>query len=100
MGNEVRMTKRQIIEEPCEGKLSSTVLKTSGTGDSLAEFNRMLSFLAMAWTCRRGSQLISLSRIQSPGCMSTLNRLATSGSGMAGYEWMHAEPLWQLAAGF
>ena len=33
------MTKRQIIEEPCEGKLSCTVLKTSGTGDSLAEFN-------------------------------------------------------------
>jgi hypothetical protein len=39
MGNEVRMTKRQIIEEPCEVKVSSTVLKTSGTGDSLAEFN-------------------------------------------------------------
>lgn len=32
--------KHQIIEEPCEGKLSCTVLKTSGTGDSLAEFNR------------------------------------------------------------
>jgi hypothetical protein len=31
--------KHQIIEEPCEGKLSRTVLKTSGTGDSLAEFN-------------------------------------------------------------
>jgi IS605 OrfB family transposase len=31
--------KHQIIEEPCEGKLSCTVLKTSGTGDSLAEFN-------------------------------------------------------------
>ena len=29
-----------ITEEPCEGKLSRTVLKTSGTGDSLAEFNR------------------------------------------------------------
>jgi len=39
MGNEVRMTKRQIIEEPCEVKVSRTVLKTSGTGDSLAEFN-------------------------------------------------------------
>jgi hypothetical protein len=33
------MTKRQIIEEPCEVKVSRTVLKTSGTGDSLAEFN-------------------------------------------------------------
>ncbi len=32
--------KHQIIEEPCEGKLSCTVLKTSETGDSLAEFNR------------------------------------------------------------
>jgi len=31
--------KHQIIEEPCEGKLSCTVLKTSGTGDSFAEFN-------------------------------------------------------------
>jgi len=29
----------QIIEEPCEVKVSCTVLKTSGTGDSLAEFN-------------------------------------------------------------
>jgi len=33
------MTSTKIIEEPCEGKLSCTVLKTSGTGDSLAEFN-------------------------------------------------------------
>jgi hypothetical protein len=36
------MTKRQIIEEPCEVKVSSTVLKTSGTGDSLAEFNNLM----------------------------------------------------------
>ena len=32
--------KHQIIEEPYEGKLSCTVLKTSEAGDSLAEFNR------------------------------------------------------------
>ncbi|MEG4305691.1 transposase [Microcoleus sp. D3_18a_C4] len=31
--------KHQSIEEPCEVKISCTVLKTSGTGDSLAEFN-------------------------------------------------------------
>jgi transposase len=31
--------KHQNIEEPCEGKLSCTVLKTSETGDCLAEFN-------------------------------------------------------------
>jgi hypothetical protein len=31
--------KHQIIEERNEGKLSRSVLKTSGTGDSLAEFN-------------------------------------------------------------
>jgi len=31
--------KHQIIEEPCERKLSRTVLKTSEAGDSLAEFN-------------------------------------------------------------
>jgi len=36
------MTKRQIIEEPCEVKVSRTVLKTSGTGDSLAEFNNLM----------------------------------------------------------
>ena len=29
----------QVIEEPCEVKVSCTVLKTSGTGDSLTEFN-------------------------------------------------------------
>ncbi|WP_363318876.1 hypothetical protein [Microcoleus sp. CAWBG51] len=31
--------KHQNIEEPCEKKFSRTVLKTSGVGDSLAEFN-------------------------------------------------------------
>ena len=36
------MTKRQIIEEPCEVKVSRTVLKTSGAGDSLAEFNNLM----------------------------------------------------------
>jgi RNA-directed DNA polymerase len=35
--------KHQIIEEPCEGKLSCTVLKTNGVGDSLVEFNKSLS---------------------------------------------------------
>ena len=33
--------KHQTIEEPCEVKVSRTVLKTSGAGDSLAEFNSM-----------------------------------------------------------
>ena len=44
--------KHQIIEEPCEAKVSRTVLKTSGTGDSLAEFNApqyALKQLAQAW---------------------------------------------------
>jgi hypothetical protein len=31
--------KHQIIEEPCEIKVSCTVLKTNGAGDSLVEFN-------------------------------------------------------------
>ncbi len=31
--------KHHITEERNEGKLSRSVLKTSGTGDSLAEFN-------------------------------------------------------------
>lgn len=33
---------RQFIEEPDEVKVSSPVLKTSGTGDGLAEFNPYL----------------------------------------------------------
>lgn len=43
--------KYQIIEEPCEIKVSCTVLKTNGAGDSLVEFNggrrykEQLSFL-------------------------------------------------------
>jgi RNA-directed DNA polymerase len=32
--------KHQIIEEPCEIKVSCTVWKTNGAGDSLVEFNR------------------------------------------------------------
>jgi putative transposase len=35
--------KHQIIEEPCEVKVSRTVLKTSGAGDSLAEFNKFVA---------------------------------------------------------
>jgi hypothetical protein len=31
----------QNIEEPCELKSSSTVLKTGGIGDNLAEFNQL-----------------------------------------------------------
>ncbi|MHC0067959.1 alpha-ketoglutarate-dependent dioxygenase AlkB [Nostoc sp. UIC 10890] len=31
--------KRQIIEEPCEVKVSCTVLKTNGVGDNFVEFN-------------------------------------------------------------
>jgi len=37
------MTMCQIIEERNEGKLTRSVLKTSGTGDSLAEFNHFLT---------------------------------------------------------
>jgi hypothetical protein len=33
--------KHQNIEEPCEAKVSSTVLKTSRDGDILAEFNQI-----------------------------------------------------------
>ncbi len=34
------MTRAPSIEEPCAAKVASTVLKTSGRGDPLAEFNR------------------------------------------------------------
>src|SRR4028118_1539110 len=33
--------KHQIIEEPCEVKISRTVLKTSGSREGLAEFNHL-----------------------------------------------------------
>ncbi|ALB39336.1 hypothetical protein AA650_13995 [Anabaena sp. WA102] len=33
--------KHQIIEEPCEVKVSSTVLKTNGVGDNLVEFTEL-----------------------------------------------------------
>jgi hypothetical protein len=36
------MTRAPSTEEPCAAKVSSTVLKTSGRGDPLAEFNRVL----------------------------------------------------------
>ncbi|WP_052307416.1 RNA-guided endonuclease InsQ/TnpB family protein [Coleofasciculus chthonoplastes] len=39
-----------IVEEPCERKLSRTVLKTRGTGDSLAEFNNCLPEFKKVWT--------------------------------------------------
>ncbi|MEQ8382206.1 MAG: transposase [Coleofasciculus sp. A1-SPW-01] len=39
-----------IVEEPCERKLSRTVLKTRGTGDSLAEFNNSLPAFKEVWT--------------------------------------------------
>jgi len=45
--------KHHITEERNEGKLSRSVLKTSGTGDSLAEFNATTS-TNQAW---HGSQL-------------------------------------------
>ena len=41
--------KGQDIEEPCEVKVSSTVLKTSGAGDSLAEFNHTVIELTYNW---------------------------------------------------
>ncbi|MCC5670892.1 cytochrome P450 [Nostoc sp. CHAB 5784] len=39
--------KHQVIEEPCEGKPSCTVLKTNGVGDNLVEFN--ISEMNQAW---------------------------------------------------
>ncbi|WP_226592438.1 hypothetical protein [Microseira wollei] len=32
--------KHRITEEPCEGKLSSTVLESSGSREGVADFNR------------------------------------------------------------
>ncbi len=34
------MTMCRVTEEPCNGKLLSTVLETSGDGDILAEFTK------------------------------------------------------------
>ena len=36
------MTRDRSTEEPCAAKVACTVLKTSGRGDSLAEFNRSI----------------------------------------------------------
>ena len=36
------MTRDHATEEPCAAKVACTVLKTSGRGDPLAEFNRAL----------------------------------------------------------
>lgn len=36
------MTKDRSVEEPCAGNLASTVLKTSGESDLLAEFDQIL----------------------------------------------------------
>src|SRR5215831_21287999 len=36
------MTRDRSTEEPCAAKVACTVLKTSGRGDPLAEFNRSL----------------------------------------------------------
>jgi hypothetical protein len=36
------MTRDRSTEEPCAAKVACTVLKTSGRGDPLAEFNRAL----------------------------------------------------------
>ena len=38
------MTRVRSTEEPCAAKVACTVLKTSGRGDPLAEFNRALRF--------------------------------------------------------
>ena len=35
------MTRDRSTEEPCAAKVARTVLKTSGRGDPLAEFNRV-----------------------------------------------------------
>src|SRR5262245_39498516 len=38
------MARDRSTEEPCAAKVACTVLKTSGRGDPLAEFNRALRF--------------------------------------------------------
>lgn len=40
MGNRGMHEKHQVTEEPCEGKLSSTVLKARQGGDSLTLANK------------------------------------------------------------
>ena len=41
------MTRDHSTEEPCAAKVARTVLKTSGRGDPLAQFNRGLRFVVM-----------------------------------------------------
>jgi hypothetical protein len=49
------MTRDHSTEEPCAAKVASTVLKTSGRGDPLAEFNRALRFGVMWRKRTRGT---------------------------------------------
>ena len=51
------LNKHRNIEEPCEAKVSSTVLKTSRDGDILAEFNQFELFTEQ--TTERGSQFVA-----------------------------------------
>jgi len=49
--------KHHIIEEPCEIKVSCTVLKTNGVGDSLVEFNGDTQYKGLS-SCLDGCLLV------------------------------------------
>lgn len=50
------MTRAPSTEEPCAGKLASTVLKASGRGDPFAEPNRS----GMRWTLDSAQAMLDL----------------------------------------
>ena len=50
------MTRDRSTEEPCAAKVARTVLKTSGRGDPLAEFNRALRPAVIARTVSQCSK--------------------------------------------
>ena len=42
MSNEVCVTNTKSTEEPCEAKVSSTVLESSGSREGVADFNPLV----------------------------------------------------------
>ena len=57
--------KHQNIEEPCEVKVSCTVLETSESREGLAEFNKLVNCGHLSI---RESTVLKLERISIMGC--------------------------------
>ncbi|MEH2042171.1 hypothetical protein, partial [Nostoc sp.] len=68
--------KHQSIEERNEGKLSRSVLKTNGVGDSLVEFN-LSDALYVRAACRRQTLLLACFCVRVRKATAALSPVAT-----------------------